>query len=151
MSCEIDEIDRQILRRLQADARTPYLEIARDLRVAGGTIHARVQRLKEEGVIRGARLDLDPAKLGYEVAAFVGVKLVRARDCAAVQAALEEVPEVVEIHYTTGVYSLLVKVLARSMPDLHRLLSEKLQAREEIRSTETFVVLDTSIQRDLVP
>ncbi|MBP7865026.1 MAG: Lrp/AsnC ligand binding domain-containing protein [Acidobacteria bacterium] len=149
MHCEIDNLDREILRRLQADARRPFLEIARELDVAGGTIHARVNRLKAEGVIRGTRIDLDHARLGYAVSAFIGVKLVKARDCREVQSRLQAIPEVVEVHYTTGAYSLFVKVGVRSMAELHALLFDHLQAIEEIQSTETFVILDSTVDREL--
>lgn len=151
MHCEIDKLDREILRRLQADSRRPFLEIARELGVAGGTVHARVNRLKAEGVIRGTRIDLDYAKLGYTVSAFIGVKLVKARDCREVQSRLQAIPEVVEVHYTTGAYSLFVKVVVRSMAELHALLFDHLQAIEEIQSTETFVVLDSTVDREMEP
>lgn len=151
MHCEIDKLDREILRRLQADSRRPFLEIARELGVAGGTIHARVNRLRAEGVIRGTRIDLDYEKLGYAVSAFIGVKLVKARDCREVQSRLQAIPEVVEAHYTTGAYSLFVKVVVRSMAELHALLFDHLQAIEEIQSTETFVILDSTVDREMEP
>ncbi|MBN2430974.1 MAG: Lrp/AsnC ligand binding domain-containing protein [Acidobacteria bacterium] len=149
MNYQIDTIDRHILRRLQEDSRTAYLEIARELGVAGGTIHARIHRLREAGVVRGARIVLDPMRLGYTVAAFIGIRLVHARSCGDVQAALARFPEIVEIHYTTGTYSLLIKVVVPEMRDLHALLFDKLQQLEEIQSTETFVILDTRVDRDL--
>jgi Lrp/AsnC family transcriptional regulator for asnA, asnC and gidA len=149
MDYQIDSIDRHILRRLQEDSRTPYLEIARELGVAGGTIHTRINRLREAGIIRGARMVLDPTRLGLTVAAFIGVRLVHARSCGDVQAALARFPEIVEIHYTTGTYSLLIKVLVPEMRDLHALLFDKLQQLEEIQSTETFVILDTLVDREM--
>jgi Lrp/AsnC family transcriptional regulator for asnA, asnC and gidA len=147
LHCTIDEIDRAILRNLQSDARESFIEIARNLGVSGGTVHARVGRMKEQGLIKGSALLVDYAKLGYSVEAFIGLKLVRAHDCGTLMAKLETLPEVLEVHYTTGAYSLFIKVMARSMQDLHHILFERLQGFDEIQSTETFVILDTSLSR----
>lgn len=147
LHCTIDEIDRAILRILQSDARESFIEIARNLGVSGGTVHARVGRMKELGLIKGSALLVDYAKLGYSVEAFIGLKLVRAHDCGTLMAKLETLPEVLEVHYTTGAYSLFIKIMARSMQDLHHILFERLQGFDEIQSTETFVILDTSLSR----
>jgi Lrp/AsnC family transcriptional regulator for asnA, asnC and gidA len=147
--CLLDSLDRSILRKLQSDARTSYMEIARELGVAGGTIHARLARLREEGLIAGSKIELDYTRLGYTVLSFIGLKLVRAHDCGSLMEKLGTLPEVLEVHYTTGAYSLFIKVIVRSMKDLHALLFDRLQSFDEIQSTETFVILDTSIDRDL--
>lgn len=147
LHCVIDETDRAILRILQSDARESFIEIARNLGVSGGTVHARVGRMKELGLIKGSALLVDYARLGYSVEAFIGLKLVRAHDCGTLMAKLETLPEVLEVHYTTGAYSLFIKVMARSMQDLHHILFERLQGFDEIQSTETFVILDTSLSR----
>lgn len=146
---QIDSLDREILRRLQADSRTPFLEIARDLTVSGGTVHARVGRMRELGIIRGSRVVLDYERLGFGVTAFAGLKLSRASACSAVQERLAGLEEVVEVHYTTGTYSLLIKVVVPGMSELYELLSERLQALEDVQSTETFVVLNTALSREI--
>jgi Lrp/AsnC family transcriptional regulator for asnA, asnC and gidA len=145
--CQLDDTDRQILHLLQQDARASYLEIARGLGVSGGTIHARLARMREEGLIKGTALLVDYARLGYTVSAFIGLKLVRAHDCGSLMVKLETLPEVLEIHYTTGAYSLFIKILARSMQDLHHILFDRLQGFDEIQSTETLIILDTSLDR----
>jgi Lrp/AsnC family transcriptional regulator for asnA, asnC and gidA len=147
--CEIDSLDRKILRKLQVDARASYLEIAREFGVAGGTIHGRIGRLKEEGLIAGSRIVIDYEKLGYTIKAFIGLKLVKAHDCGSLMEKLATIEEVLEVHYTTGAYSLFIKVMALSMKDLHALLFDRLQGFEEIQSTETFIILDTSLDREL--
>ncbi len=149
VNCQIDELDREILRILQQDARASYLEIARKFNVAGGTIHARLAKMRDEGLIIGSRITLDYAKLGYTVSAFIGIKLVRAHDCGTLMEKLRAIDEVTEVHYTTGAYSLFIKIMAKSMKDLHTFLFERLQGLDEIQSTETFVILDTSMQREL--
>jgi Lrp/AsnC family transcriptional regulator for asnA, asnC and gidA len=147
--CEIDSLDRGILNKLQKDARASYLEISREFGVAGGTIHARVARMREEGLIAGSKTVLDYSRLGYSILAFIGLKLVKAHDCGTLMQKLATIDEVLEVHYTTGAYSLFIKVMAESMKDLHALLFDKLQSFDEIQSTETFVILDTSLDREL--
>lgn len=144
----IDKVDREILTRLLQDSRRSYQDIARELIVSGGTIHVRTNKLKEAGVIKGSRVVVDFARLGLEVTAFVGVNLGSARDYQVVLPALKRLPEVTEVHYTTGQYSLFIKVVAKTTRDLHLFLIEKLQAIKEIQSTETLISLDNPINRD---
>lgn len=148
MKYEIDSIDKSILELLRADSRTPYLEIARELGVSGGTVHQRMAKLKEAGIVTGAKLDLDYKALGYDVSALVGIRLARAGASGGVTDQLKAMPEIVEVHYTTGTYSLLIKVVLRNMTELHAFLSGKLQSFADIQSTETFVILETSLQRE---
>lgn len=148
MKYEIDSIDKSILELLRADSRTPYLEIARELGVSGGTVHQRMAKLKEAGIVTGAKLDLDYKALGYDVSALIGIRLARAGASGGVTDQLMAMPEIVEVHYTTGTYSLLIKVVLRNMTELHAFLSGKLQSFADIQSTETFVILETSLQRE---
>jgi Lrp/AsnC family transcriptional regulator for asnA, asnC and gidA len=149
MSFEIDDLDREILKRLQADGRAQFLDLARELKVSGGTIHSRVAKMKAAGIIRGYKVLVDASALGFGVSAFVGIILSKAGLSAKTRERLKAIPEIVEVHYTTGTYSLLAKVVVRTIPDLYALLSQKLQAIEAIQSTETFVILDTSVDRDI--
>ena len=148
MDYQIDSLDRELLNLLRCDSRRPYLEIARELSVSGGTIHQRMAKMKEAGVVTGSRLTIDYKLLGYDVSALVGIRLGRAGASNEIRDHLLEIPEIVEVHYTTGTYSLLVKVVARSMKNLYELLSGRLQSFDAIQSTETFVILDTAVQRD---
>lgn len=150
MKYELDDLDKKILRFLQIDSRKPFLEIARDLSVSGGTVHSRVNRLRQEGVIRGSKIVVDYEALGYSVLAFVGIKLTEAGSFKNIQDRLEAIPEIIEVHYTTGSYSLFAKIAAQSINSLYELLSVKLQGLKEIQSTETFVILNTSVSRDLI-
>lgn len=149
MEYEIDNLDRKILGFLQENSRMPFLEIARELKVSGGTIHSRVNKLKEDGIIKGSKVVIDYEKLGYGVTAFIGIKLAKAGSFKDIQSELKAVPQIVEIHYTTGAYSLLAKIVVANMQDLYGLLTEKLQNLEEIQSTETFIILNTAVARDL--
>ena len=146
---EIDNTDRQILNELRHDSRCSFQDIARKLKVSGGTIHVRVNKLREAGVIKGARLILDPAALGYDICAFIGINLHQAGDHIRVVEQLKKMPEVVEAHFTTGTYSLFIKAFVASTAGLHRFLVEKLQPIPEVQSTETLISLDMPIDRAL--
>lgn len=122
--------------------------LTQGLDVAGGTIHQRVAKLKDAGVITGSHLSLDYRMLGFDVMAFVGVSLGRATAVGEVQGLFKKIPEIVAVHFTTGTYSLLVKVVVRTMADLYELLSDKLQSCADIQSTEAFVILDTEVSRE---
>lgn len=148
MDYQIDSLDRKILDLLRNDSRLPYLEIARELGVSGGTIHQRMAKLKDAGIVTGSKLAIDYKALGYDVAALVGIRLSRAGASGSVMDQLKSMSEIVEIHYTTGTYSLLVKVVVRTMAELYTFLSGKLQAFEDIQSTESFVILETAVQRE---
>jgi len=146
MNYEIDNLDRQILAELRRDARVSFQDIARRLLVSGGTVHVRVQKMREAGVIKGFKVILDPEKLGFDVCAFIGINLHNARDYPVVMEKLKGLPEITEIHYTTGSYSIFVKVLTESTRGLHQFLVEKLQKIDEIQSTETFISLDRPVE-----
>lgn len=148
-SYEIDKLDRQILSFLLKDSRTSFEEMARHLIVSGGTIHVRVNKLKKMGIIKGSKILIDHEKLGLGVCSFIGINLKQAGDYHRVLEKLKKMPEITEVHYTTGHYSLFVKVLTKSIRDLHLFISEKLQHLIEISSTETFISLDVPVNRDV--
>lgn len=148
MDYQIDNLDRGILRILQRDARTPYLEIARELDVSGGTIHVRIGKMKDAGIILGTKQQLNYRALGYDVNALIGIRVAGAHGIKEIVEQLREVPEIVEIHYTTGAFSLFAKVIARNMGELYTLLAGRLREYEAIASTETFLILNTEEERE---
>lgn len=151
MDYQIDSLDRKILRRLQQDARVPYLELARDFKVAGGTIHSRVNKMKELGIIEGTVLKLNRLRLGYSMTAFVGVKVDRASHYRDVAASLTQIDEITEIHYTTGDFALFLKVCVRDTSHLQTILSESIQGISQVHSTHTIVILGSLLERELSP
>ena len=148
---KVDSLYLKILRRLQKDARTPFTDVARDLVVSTGTVHQRVDKMREARVIKGFQVVLDHALLGRPVMALVGIHLNNAKDCASVYEGLEKFKEVVEVHFTTGTYALIAKVVSKSVPEFHSFLTGKLQALKAIRATETFLCLHTPISRPIEP
>ena len=146
---QIDSLDRKILSIIKKNARTPFLEVGRECGVSGAAVHQRVQRLIRIGVIAGAEFILDPIKVGYQTCAFIGIFLEKASMYPEVSKQLEQIEEMTEAHYTTGNYSILIKLYAHNNEHLKEILTEKLQAIQGISRTETFISLEESIKRQL--
>lgn len=146
---EIDKLDLEILSILMQDAQTPYTEIAKRLEVSGGTIHVRMRKLISYGLVRGSHLDVDPALLGYDIKAFVGVFLEKGCTYNEIAEALSAIPEITEIHYITGRYSVFLKIVCRNTRDLRNVLNDKIQAIQGVSRTETFISLEETLIRPL--
>lgn len=146
---QLDELDYQILDLLIKDCRTPYLEIARICHVSGGTIHVRMKKMEELGIIKGTRILLDLPKLGYDVCCFVGIYIDKSSSFDSVCAELSEIKEVVEIHLTTGQYSIFTKVICRNISDLQHILLNKINVITGIQRTDTIISLNQKIDRNI--
>ena len=146
---QIDSLDKKILSMITHNARIPFLEVARECKVSGAAIHQRIQRLMNMGVIKGSEFIINPSKIGYHTCAFMGIFLKKASLFDKVVKMLEDIPEVVECHYTTGEYAMFIKIFAKSNEHLKRILHDKLQNIPGISSTETIISLDESFKRQL--
>ena len=120
----IDGIDKTILNFLMEDAKRPILEIAKNIGITGAAVHQRLRKLEKSGLIEGSRLIIDPRLLGYKTMAFVGVYLDKAVSNPLAVNKLKEIPEVIECHYTTGNWSIFVKVLCRDNEHLMKVLNK---------------------------
>jgi Lrp/AsnC family transcriptional regulator for asnA, asnC and gidA len=145
----IDKLDLQILSMLMEDAQQPYTEIAKKLIVSGGTVHVRMKKLKDMGVVKGSHLEIDPSELGYDICAFVGVFLEKGSYFKEIVDELIAIPEITEIHYTTGRYSIFLKIVCRNTKELRHILNDKLQPIANIQRTETFISLEESVIRPI--
>jgi len=148
-SLKIDGIDKEILRNLMEDARTPILEIARKVGVSGAAIHQRLRKLEASGLIAGSKFIIAPKVMGYKTMAFVGVFLDKAVSNPKAVKQLKNIPEVIECHYTTGNWSIFIKVLCKDNEHLMKVLNKEIQAIEGISRTETFISLDQQIDRQV--
>jgi Lrp/AsnC family transcriptional regulator, regulator for asnA, asnC and gidA len=144
---EIDNVDLKILSLLLKDAKSPYTEVAKKVFVSGGTVHVRMKKLEELGIVKGATLDIDYAKLGYDVQAFLGIYLQRSSLYDEVSTQLAAISEIVSINYTTGAYSIFAKVICKDTQHLRTVLHDKIQKIDGIERTETFISLDESLNR----
>ncbi|MFY0605183.1 MAG: Lrp/AsnC ligand binding domain-containing protein [Cyclobacteriaceae bacterium] len=147
---EIDNIDLKILNLLMQDAKIPYTEVAKKVFVSGGTVHVRMKKLEEMGVVQGTTLKMDYSKLGYDVTCFMGIYLQKSSLYDSVVEQLKEIVEIVKVHYTTGNYNIFIKIHCRDTKHLKDVLHDKIQKVEGIERTETFISLEESLNRHLL-
>ena len=146
---QIDGIDQKLLRFLIAEARTPILEIARNIGISGAAIHQRLRKLEKSGLLSGSKFVINPRALGYTTTAYIGIFLDKAMSNPYAVRELKKIPEVLECHYTTGNWSILIKVLCRDNEHLMHVLNKKIQQIDGISRTETFISLDQQIDRQI--
>ncbi len=149
LQIEIDGIDKEILRDLMEDARKPILQIANKIGISGAAIHQRLRKLEEAGVISGSKFVLNNKVLGYKTMAFVGIYLDKASSNSETVRELRKIPEVIECHYTTGNWSILVKIICKDNEHLMQMLNKKIQPIEGVSRTETFISLEQQIERQI--
>ncbi len=149
LNYEIDNLDLEILNALMDDAFVPYTELGKKLFVSAGTIHVRMAKMQKLGIVKSPRLQVDLNKLGMDVTAFIGVYLIRSDMYDKVVKELKKIPEVISCHYTTGNYSLFLKIICRDTQHLREVLHDKLQKIEGISRTETLISLDESFDRPI--
>lgn len=146
---EIDNLDIDILSILMNDATTAYTEIAKELIVSGGTIHVRMKKMQDLGIIKGSNLIVDAQKVGYDICAFLGIYLEKGSIYHDAVNELKKIKEIVELHYTTGGYSMFAKIICRDTNHLRYVLNDEIQAVAGIQRTETFISLEESIKRQI--
>lgn len=146
---KIDGIDKKILRFLMEDARKPILEIARQIGISGAAIHQRLRKLDASGLISGSKFVVNPKVLGYTTMAYIGIFLDKAMANPRAVKELEKIPEVLECHYTTGDWSILIKVLCKDNEHLMHVLNKNIQQIEGVSRTETFISLAQQIDRQI--
>ena len=144
----LDGLDKQILKLIAADARIPFLEVARACDVSGAAIHQRIQKLTNMGILKGSQFVMDPEKLGYETCAFIGLNLKNPEDFDRVVEDLKHIPEVTECHYTTGNFDMFIKIYAQNNHHLLTIIHDKLQPLG-LSSSQTLISFHTGIDRQL--
>ena len=145
----IDNLDKKILSILSRNARMPFKDVAAECNVSRAAIHQRVQRLIDSGVITGSGFNVNPKSLGSHTCTYVGITLERGSMYRDVVKLLENIPEIVECHFTTGPYTMLVKLYARDNEQLMNLINGQLQDIPGVSATETLISLEQSIKRDI--
>jgi len=146
---KIDNLDRHILEIISRNARIPFKDVAAECGVSRAAIHQRVQRMIDMNVITGSGYTVNPKVLGYRSCTYIGVKLEKGSLYKQVVPELEKIPEIVECHYTTGPYTMLVKLYARDNEHLMELVNGKIQEIDGVIATETLISLDESIKREI--
>ena len=146
---KIDKLDRKILGILSLNARIPFKDVAAECGVSRAAIHQRVQHLIENGVIVGSGFHVNPKSLSYTTCTYVGLNLERGSMYREVVERISSIPEVIECHFTTGSYTMLVKLFAKDNEQLMDLLNNKIQSIPGVVSTETLISLEQSIKREI--
>lgn len=145
----IDNLDKKILNIIMKNARIASKDVALECGVSRAAIHQRIQRLIEMKVITGSGYTVNPKSLGYNTCTYIGVSLEKGSMYREVVQELEKIPEVVECHYTTGPYSMLIKVYAQDNQHLMQLLNDQIQHIAGVTETETLISLEQSMNRQI--
>uniref|UniRef100_UPI00404A9D3B Lrp/AsnC ligand binding domain-containing protein n=1 Tax=Fulvivirga sp. TaxID=1931237 RepID=UPI00404A9D3B len=149
LNFEIDNVDFKILEILMKNAKKPYTEVAKQVFVSGGTVHVRMKKLEDAGIVKGTTLEIDPTKLGYDITAFIGIFLAKSELYDDVIRQLKEIPEIINVHYTTGNYSMFARIHCKDTQHLKDLLHDKIQKVDGIVRTDTMISLEESINRHI--
>jgi Lrp/AsnC family transcriptional regulator for asnA, asnC and gidA len=145
----LDKLDLQIIQSMMMDAEISYADLGKQLFVSGGTIHVRIKKLEELGIVRGKKLAVDLKVLGYDVIAFIGVYLEKSSMYDSVAEALKSIPQIVRLNYTTGNYSMFAEIVCKDIQQLRFVLHDELQKIKGIERTETFISLEESFSRNV--
>ncbi|MFC4552607.1 MULTISPECIES: Lrp/AsnC family transcriptional regulator [Halorussus] len=147
---ELDDTDRAILQALQENARTPFSEIARRIDMSSATVHDRVNRMEEAGVIEGYHAKVDPKALDYGISAIVGLQVEQGQEEDTL-GRLDDIDGVQEVHLTTGSWDVLMRVYARDADNLRELMFDNIAQMEGFARSQTMVILGTPYESDELP
>jgi len=145
----IDKLDLKIIQQLMHDANISYAEMGKKLFVSAGTIHVRIKKLQDNGIISGMKFQVDLKKMGYDVIAFIGIYLEKSSLYDTVARDLKKIPEIVRMNYTTGNYSIFAEIVCKDIGQLRSILHDELQKIKGIERTETFISLEESLNRSV--
>ena len=141
---KLDEIDHQILDMLIDNTRVPFTDIAKKLVISAGTVHVRVKKMEDAGIIRGSSLTLDYKKLGYSFIAYVGVFLNKTSQTKFVLERINEIPYVTVAHITTGKFNVFCKIRAKNTEHAKDVIF-MIDDIEGVYRTETMISLEESL------
>ena len=145
----IDNLDKKILQIIMKNARIPSKDVAQECGVSRAAVHQRIQRMIDMNVITGSGYHVDPKTMGYTTCTYIGIKLERGSMYRTVVPELEKIPEVVECHFTTGPYTMLIKLYARDNQHLMELLNDKIQHISGVNANETRISIEDSLIREI--
>jgi len=147
---ELDETDRAILRILQSEARTPFSEIARRIDMSSATVHDRVGRMEDAGVIEGYHAKVDPRAVGLGTSALVGLRIEQGRETDALER-LREIDGIQEIHLTTGEWDVVLRLYAEDTEGLRELMFDEISRIEGFSRSQTMVILASDLEARALP
>ena len=145
-----DKLDYQIINEMMQTAEISYADLGKKLFVSGGTIHVRIKKLQETGIVKGTKLNVNLKGLGYDVIAFIGIYLEKSSMYDAVVEELRKIPQIIRLNYTTGNYSMFAEIMCKDIGQLRYVLHDELQKIKGIERTETFISLEESFSRNIL-
>jgi Lrp/AsnC family transcriptional regulator for asnA, asnC and gidA len=145
----LDKLDLEIIHHMMDNAEISYADLGKKLFVSGGTIHVRIKKLQEAGIVKGTKLSADLKLLGYDVIAFIGIYLKESSLYDVVAKDLQKMPEIVRLNYTTGNYSMFAEIVCKDISQLRYVLHDQLQKIKGIERTETFISLEENFNRNV--
>lgn len=145
----LDDYDIQILKQLEIDGRMAYSVIAHALNISNTMVHQRVNKLIEQGILKGVKPVLDEKKIGYDWGAFTGITLEKDHDSERIIEALKNIPEVTECYYITGTYTLYIRILAKNHEHMRRILYDKIDNIAGIAKTDSIIELGCAFKRNI--
>ncbi len=146
----IDDTDIKIINSLVGNSRRSTTKISEELDISNVATQQRITKLETQGIIKGYTAKIDYLKLGYKTAAYLGIFLEKAKNYHDVISQLQQVPEILEAHFTTGNYSIFAKVYAKDNIHLMEILSKEIQSIDGIARTETFISLEEGVNKELI-
>lgn len=141
---QLDEVDKKILDFLVENTRMPFTEIAQKMGVSAGTIHVRVKKMEDAGIIKGSSLVIDYRQLGYTFTTYVGILLGKSNRTNEVLKILEKIPNVTELNVTSGKYNIFCKIRAKDTEDARRIIYD-ISDIDDVMRTESMISLDEKI------
>lgn len=145
-----DKLDCKIINEMMETAEISYADLGKKLFVSGGTIHVRIKKLQEMGIVKGTKLNVDLKAMGYDVIAFIGIYLEKSSLYDVVVKELRKIPQIVRLNYTTGNYSMFAEIVCKDISQLRYVLHDELQKIKGIERTETFISLEESFSRNVI-
>jgi Lrp/AsnC family transcriptional regulator for asnA, asnC and gidA len=149
LSLNLDQLDLRILQEMIRDAGISYADLGKKCFVSAGTIHVRIKKLQEAGIVKGTKMNVDLKKMGFDVIAFIGIYLEKSSLYDQVAKELYKIPQIVRLNYTTGNYSMFAEIVCTDINQLRFVLHDELQKIRGIERTETFISLDESFNRSV--
>ncbi|MDY3315716.1 winged helix-turn-helix transcriptional regulator [Riemerella anatipestifer] len=141
MDYRLDEIDKSILDYLVQNTRMPFTEIAKNLNVSAGTIHVRVKKMEDAGIILGSSLKIDYEKLDYTFTAFIGILLTKSNRTQEVLKQLEKIPNIIETSVVSGKYNIFCKMKAKNTEDAKNVIYQ-IDDIEDVTRTESMISME---------
>ena len=141
--------NKQILLKLQSDARKAYSQIAEELKISNSLVHQRIKKLHEAGIIMDAKFIFDEKKLGYKTKSYSGIRLREARFAKSVMEELTKIEEIVECNYVSGNYAIFILIFAKDNEHLREVLYEQVHLINGVAGTDTFLCFDSGFKRNI--